>query len=153
MFKVGNNSAEHSHAVLYFCLHRPVQSNQATGFPKTTSRPVHLHISSGTENPPPSPCPSLRPLRSPLFPVRLTTAVAIFSPSLIHYNHFPFSPSGIIVVCSTFHKAVQPLLSTEICIRKSFASEETLHHYIVYSRMSLHHNTTPVLRNIFFPLA
>lgn len=44
------------------------------------------------------------------------------------------------MICPNSPKAVQPLLSIEICIRKSFASEETLHHSHCYSRMLLNHN-------------
>lgn len=108
--------------------------------PNTTSRPGHLHIPSSTENPHPSSCPSLKPLKVH-FSHCSWQLQPFSSPRINHCYNFPFPPSGKAVACPTFHRAAQPWLSMEICIRKSFSSEGTLHHSHCHSRMPLHHQS------------
>jgi len=108
-----------------FYLHQPEQSNRALDSPKPPSRPARTgrHRESASFI-----LSVLEALEKSIFPSAAYNCCSHFSPSLIHYNHSLFSPPGVIVACPDFHKAAQPLVSVEICTRRSFASEETLHH-------------------------
>lgn len=113
--------------------------------PNTTSRPGHLHIPSSTENPQPSPSPSLNPLRVH-FSQCSQQLQPFLPPSINHCYNLPFPPSGRAVACPAFPQSCPATAFHGKLHQKEFC---TIH----FVPAGCHCITNPVLRTIIFPLA
>lgn len=141
MFKVQSNNREQSHAVrdslTSTCTGSKAIRQWTSQHHQQTRRPAHTQQH---REPTSFTLPIPEPLRVHFSQCSLQLQ-PFLSPSINHCHNFPFPPSGRAMVCSTFHRAAQPQLPMEICIRKSFASEEILHHSNCHSRMPLLHQS------------